>query len=98
MKDDLKKYDPPDLQLSGLQIWIHHRQFPDLEDYWDGNWINVTAHCEANGSSVQINGNFIHLSEIAGLMTNTSDSFQAQRFILFKPLSEFFSISARKLS
>jgi hypothetical protein len=72
----MKKYGTPDLQISGLQIWIHHRQFPDLEDYWDGNWINVTAHCEANGSSVQINGNFIHLSEIAGLMTGVEQMYK----------------------
>jgi hypothetical protein len=28
---------PPAIQLAGLSIWVHGRQFPDLHDYWDGN-------------------------------------------------------------
>jgi len=55
--------------LAGLQIWIHGRQFPDSVDYWDGNWINVTAHCGASGASVWVRGNIIHLPEIAHLIT-----------------------------
>ncbi len=26
----------PDLRLEGLRIWVHGRQFPDHQDYWDG--------------------------------------------------------------
>jgi len=76
MEDDLKKYVPPDLQLSGLQIWIHHRQFPNAQDYWDGNWINVTVCCEAEGSSVQVSGNIIHLPEIEKLMTDAEQMYR----------------------
>jgi DNA-binding ferritin-like protein len=33
-----------DLKLERLQIWVYGRRFPDLHDYWDGNWLHVTAH------------------------------------------------------
>jgi hypothetical protein len=55
----------PDLQLAGLRIWIHGRQFPASDDYWDGNWMNVTVHCGAPGANVWVSGPIIHLSEIA---------------------------------
>jgi hypothetical protein len=44
---------------------VHGRQFPDHHDFWDGNWLRVTAHCGADGASVFRTGSFIHLSEIA---------------------------------
>src|SRR5256885_6731459 len=34
----------PDIKLGGLQVWVHGRQFPDAIDYWDGNWLRITAH------------------------------------------------------
>jgi len=36
---DNVRLGPPDLKISGLQIWIHDRDIPDAEDYWDGNWL-----------------------------------------------------------
>jgi hypothetical protein len=46
----------PDIKMGGLQIWVHGRQYPDADDYWDGNWLNVTAHCGASGASVWTSG------------------------------------------
>ncbi len=60
----LKQLGEPTIQLSGLQIWTHGRQFPDMNDYWDGNWLRVTVHCGAQGSSVWASGAFIHLPEL----------------------------------
>jgi len=54
----------PSLQLAGLPLWIHGRQFPASDDYWDGNWIDVTVHCGSPGASVWVSGPIIHLSEI----------------------------------
>jgi len=54
----------PHLKLEGLQIWVHGRQFPDAHDYWDGNWLRVTAHCGGSGASVFVTGSFIHLGEL----------------------------------
>ncbi len=55
----------PDIKLEGLQIWIHGRQFPSEKDYWDGNWLNVTAHCGAQGADVWTSGAILHVPDIA---------------------------------
>ena len=55
---------PPALRLAGLQLWIHGRQFPDAHDHWDGNWLNVTAHCGAQGASVWASGSIIMVSDL----------------------------------
>ena len=63
----LKQLGEADLKISGLKLWVHGRQFPDMDDYWDGNWLNVTAYCSAAGSSVMVSGSFIHVPEIRRL-------------------------------
>jgi hypothetical protein len=68
----------PDLKLEGLQIWVHGRQFPDLHDYWDGNWLRVTAHCGGNGASVFTTGSIIHLPEL--------DRWRSEAEVLLKDL------------
>ena len=62
--DPAAKLGTPDLKVEGLQIWVHGRQFPDAADYWDGNWLRVTAHCGGNGANVFTTGSIIHLSEL----------------------------------
>ena len=64
MADHANKLGPPQIHLAGLQIWVHSRQFPEAPDYWDGNWINVTVHCGAQGADVWASGPIIHLPEI----------------------------------
>jgi hypothetical protein len=54
----------PSISIGPLKIWISNRQFPDHQDYWDGNWLNATALCEGEGSRVRTNGAFIHLGEL----------------------------------
>jgi hypothetical protein len=51
----------PDIKLFGLQIWIHGRQFPDANDYWDGNWLRITAHCGTHGADVWTSGPILNL-------------------------------------
>lgn len=53
-----------DLKLAGLHIRVHGRQFPDARDDWDGDWLHVTAQCDANGASVAVSGPIVHLSEL----------------------------------
>ena len=57
--------DEPDLGLAGLSIWVLGRQFPDQTDYWDGNWLNVTAHCGVTSASVWASGAILTVSDIA---------------------------------
>lgn len=54
----------PDLKLGGLRLWVHGRQFPDADDYWDGNWLRVTARCDSDEASVVARGPILHLSEL----------------------------------
>ena len=55
----------PDIRLAGLRIWIHNRQFPDAQDYWDGNWINAIAEFTATGAIVKVEAPFIHLGDLS---------------------------------
>jgi hypothetical protein len=65
MKNLSKSLGPPDISFAGLQVWLHGRQFPDAEDYWDGNWLNVTAHCGGQGADVWVGGAILHAPDLA---------------------------------
>lgn len=54
----------PDLQLAGLSIWVLGRQFPDQNDYWDANWLNVRVRVEATQAIVEVHGPIIHAAEL----------------------------------
>lgn len=56
----------PDLKVAGFQLWVHGRQFPEAEDYYDGNWLRVTAHCGASDASVWAQGAILMVTDIAG--------------------------------
>jgi hypothetical protein len=56
---------PPDLHITGLWLWVHGRQFPMADDYWDGNWLQVTVYCGAPGASVWVTGPILHVPELA---------------------------------
>jgi hypothetical protein len=58
----------PDLRIAGLRLWIHGRQFPDATDFWDGNWLRVTACCAYANSTVTAQGSFVHLRELVALL------------------------------
>ena len=55
----------PDIKLDDFQLWIHGRQYPNEQDYWDGNWLNVTAHCGSNGADVWTSGDILHVPDLA---------------------------------
>jgi hypothetical protein len=57
---------PPDLQVAGFQLWVHGRQFPESHDYYDGNWLRVTAHCGASGASIWVEGAILMVTDVAG--------------------------------
>jgi hypothetical protein len=52
----LEQLGPPSVRLEAFQLWVHGRQFPEAQDRWDGNWLNVTAHCRRAGASVWATG------------------------------------------
>jgi hypothetical protein len=59
--DDL---GPPDLRLAGFQLWVHGRELEESDDFWDGNWLRVTAHCGADGASVWASGPIVRAPEL----------------------------------
>lgn len=59
-----KQLDTPDIKLAGFSLWVHQRQLPEAEDFWDANWLIVTACCEALGAQVETRGPIVHLTEI----------------------------------
>jgi hypothetical protein len=69
---EAKNFGPPAIAVGGLQIWVHGRQFPESEDYWDGNWLRVTAHCGAAEAEVWVSGAIIHLGEVAEWLSGLS--------------------------
>src|SRR3989449_9362683 len=47
---------PPQLKVAGLELWVHDRRSPQAQDYWEGNWLVVTARCAATGANVWTTG------------------------------------------
>jgi len=41
--------DEPDLKFEGLSLWVLG-QFPDHNEYWDGNWLNVRVRVETRAA------------------------------------------------
>lgn len=58
-------FGEPALRVTGFQLWIHGREFPEADDYYDGNWLHVTAYCGASGASVWAQGAIVMITDIA---------------------------------
>lgn len=74
---ELQRIRDPDLKISGLSVWIHGRQFPDAFDYWDGNWLRVSAVCQYPNARVSADGPIIHLGEVAGLLRGLEELYKS---------------------
>jgi hypothetical protein len=66
----------PDIKFSGLEIWIHGNQFPGEADYWDGNWMDITARCTAKNACVWVSGNILHLPDLKHLMSTSEKLYK----------------------
>jgi hypothetical protein len=69
----------PDLRLGGVSIWVDGRQFPNVSDYSDGNWLIVRVRMDAPGASVKCDG--------AILMTTDIDQFRVELNALSETLT-----------
>ena len=63
-----KQLGEPDFQIAGLRLWVLGREFPDSEDYWDGNWLNIHVRVQASGAVVEASGPWLHASELAAFV------------------------------
>jgi hypothetical protein len=89
---------PPALKIAGFQLWIQGRQFPDSQDYWDGNWLNVVAHCGGNGASVWASGAIIMVSDLAAWMAECDLLYQGtQSEAVLRPLEPNLLATLRTL-
>ena len=59
-----KQLGPPSLKVGGLEVWVHGRELPDAQDAEDGNWLRVSAHCGAPGSSIWTGGAILSVAEL----------------------------------
>jgi hypothetical protein len=57
-------YGEPDLKIAGLSVWAISREFPQSDDYLDGNWLNIHARVEAPGARVDVSGPWLRIDEI----------------------------------
>lgn len=63
-----------DIKFAGMSLWVLGRQFPDLDDYWDGNWLNVQVRVEASGAAVEAAGPIIHVGDCCPSKRNLNSS------------------------
>ncbi len=54
----------PDLCIGSFKLWVHGREFPESDDYWDGNWLDVAVTCTGKSSVAHAEGSILHLSEL----------------------------------
>jgi hypothetical protein len=54
----------PSLKVAGLELWVHSRQFPEAHGAYDGNWLVVTGHCTASGTSIWVQGAILMVTDI----------------------------------
>jgi hypothetical protein len=64
---DYEALGDPSLDLFGLKLWIHGRQFPNANDFWDGNWLRVTAMLSTSTSVVRTEGPEVSYVSLQGL-------------------------------
>jgi len=74
--DEFERLGEPDLVIAGLRVWIHGRQFPQSVDYWDGNWLRVTAYSVYQDSMVRAHGSILHLGELADLLRECEELYK----------------------
>jgi hypothetical protein len=72
-KPTLKELGPPDFEVAGLRIWIRGRELENATDYWDGNWLRVTARCGSAGAEVWAEGPILHLAELQGWLAQLKE-------------------------
>jgi hypothetical protein len=75
--DDAIEYQ---LELAGFRMRVLRRQFPNANDYWDGNWLVVNCECNESGARAVAQGPFVRISEIIHL-TNTLDAVASGKLV-----------------
>jgi hypothetical protein len=72
---DIERLEEPDLRVGGLSLWVHGRAYEESADYWDGNWMRVTAFCRYPGAWTSTEGTILHLREVMSLLQGCEKVF-----------------------
>jgi hypothetical protein len=59
----------PSLVLGGLKVWVLDKAFPESVEWFDGNWLQVRAECNAPGATVTANGPLLTAEDIGRLLS-----------------------------
>ena len=98
---------PPALKCEGFQLWVHGREFPDSQDFFDGNWLRATAHCGAAGASVWVSGSILMVTDLVrwaaeceklyGQLTGeaTLKSYAPELNVVIKPKDQLGHLTVR---
>lgn len=74
----IENLGPPDINIAGLQIWVHGYQFVEADNYDDANWLRVSVHCGANNASVWASGSIITVNDIIGLASDSEKLYKKE--------------------
>lgn len=55
----LESFGEPAISAGPLSVWVHGFAYPHATDGWDGNWLDVTARCIGNGTSIIARGSYL---------------------------------------
>lgn len=69
--------EEPDLRVGGLCLWIHGRADRHATEFWDANWLRVTARCVEGGGSVAVQGPILHLTELEAFVEECAELHRA---------------------
>jgi hypothetical protein len=65
-RESAETQGPPALQVGGLRVWVHGRQFPAAHDAVEGNRLRATVQCDAEGASVRAENAILMANDLAG--------------------------------
>lgn len=54
-----------DVSMGEFKLWVDRRGHPEATDYWDGNWLVITAAFITKYCVVYCEGNILHGSDVA---------------------------------
>lgn len=82
----------PDFSLNGFSLWIHGWE-RDSAEFWDNNWLDVTAHFKRSGAmgsaTVVVGGTILHsvdLEQAALAFAKLNDTLQGvAEFVTMDP-------------
>jgi hypothetical protein len=49
----------PDFELAGFALWVHGWERQESADFWDANWLDITARYRSSFTTVTVSGTII---------------------------------------